>query len=67
MIPKPEPLRVEHEQFRDAILGKPAAQVVTLAEGAEVVAVCEAMMVSDGAVVPVDMADPARPVSDYGQ
>jgi len=66
-IPKPEPLRVEHEQFRDAILGKPAAQVVTLAEGAEVVAVCEAMMVSDGAVVPVDMADPARPVSDYGQ
>lgn len=31
-IPKPEPLRVEHEQFRDAVLGKDA-DIVTLEQG----------------------------------
>lgn len=31
-IPKPEPLRVEHEQFRDALLGKDA-DIVTLESG----------------------------------
>lgn len=45
-IPKPEPLRVEHEQFRDAVLGVESASVVTLAEGAHVVRVCEAMLES---------------------
>lgn len=42
---KPEPLRVEHEQFRDAVLGKPA-DIVTLDQGAAVVRVCEAMIES---------------------
>lgn len=44
-IPKPEPLRVEHEHFRDAVLGKDA-DIVTLAQGARVVEVCEAMIES---------------------
>ncbi len=44
-IAKPEPLRTEHEQFRDAVLGKDA-DIVTLAQGAKVVRVCEAMIES---------------------
>jgi UDP-N-acetylglucosamine 3-dehydrogenase len=44
-IAKPEPLRVEHEQFRDAVLGKPA-NIVTLEQGAAVLRVCEAMIES---------------------
>jgi UDP-N-acetylglucosamine 3-dehydrogenase len=35
---KPEPLRVEHENFRDAVLGKDAS-MVTLTEGAKTVSV----------------------------
>lgn len=45
-IPKPEPLRTEHENFRDAVLGKEDATIVTLDEGARVVEVCEAMIES---------------------
>lgn len=44
-IPKPEPLRTEHEQFRDAVLGK-EADIVTMEQGARVVQVCEAMIES---------------------
>lgn len=44
-IAKPEPLRTEHEQFRDAILGKPA-DIVTLEQGARVVQVCDAIIES---------------------
>ncbi|WP_203568882.1 Gfo/Idh/MocA family protein [Aestuariimicrobium ganziense] len=44
-IAKPEPLRTEHEQFRDAVLGK-EADIVTLEQGAKVVQVCEAMIES---------------------
>ncbi|WP_394277198.1 Gfo/Idh/MocA family protein [Luteococcus sp.] len=44
-IPKPEPLRTEHENFRDAVLGKDA-DIVTLVQGARVVQVCEAMIES---------------------
>ena len=44
-IAKPEPLRAEHENFRDAVLGKPA-DIVTLDQGARVVEVCEAMISS---------------------
>lgn len=36
-IPKPEPLRVEHETFRDAVLGKDA-DIVTLEQGVATVA-----------------------------
>ena len=32
-IAKPEPLRTEHEAFRDAVLGKPA-DIVTMEQGA---------------------------------
>lgn len=39
--PKPEPLQVEHENFRNAILGK-AADIVTLRQGAATVAVANA-------------------------
>lgn len=41
-FPKPEPLRVEHEQFRDALLGKDA-DVVTLKQAAATVAVANAV------------------------
>lgn len=44
-IAKPEPLRTEHENFRDAILGRDS-DVVTLEQGAQVVRVCEAMIES---------------------
>jgi len=39
---KPEPLRVEHEQFRDALLGKDGADIVTLQQAAATVAVANA-------------------------
>ncbi|APT85667.1 Gfo/Idh/MocA family protein [Corynebacterium aquilae] len=45
-IPKPEPLRLEHEQFRDAVLGKADADIVTAEQGASVLRVCEAMIES---------------------
>ena len=44
-IPKPEPLRTEHENFRDAVLGKDS-DIVTMEQGARVVQVCEAMIES---------------------
>ncbi|WP_289475195.1 hypothetical protein, partial [Klebsiella pneumoniae] len=44
-IPKPEPLRTEHENFRDAVLGK-ESDIVTMTQGATVVQVCEAMITS---------------------
>lgn len=44
-FPKPEPLRTEHEQFRDAVLGRDA-DIVTMEQGARVVEVCEAMIES---------------------
>lgn len=42
---KMEPLRSEHEAFRDLILGK-ASEAVTLQEGLEVLRVCEASLTS---------------------
>lgn len=44
-IPRPEPLRVEHEAFRDAVLGKDSG-IVTLADGLRVVEVAEAILAS---------------------
>jgi UDP-N-acetylglucosamine 3-dehydrogenase len=44
-IAKPEPLRVEHEQFRDALLGKDA-DIVTMDQGLETVRVTEAVLES---------------------
>ncbi len=40
-FPKPEPLRVEHEQFRNAVLDKPC-DIVTLGQAAATVAVANA-------------------------
>ncbi len=44
-IPKREPLRVEHEAFRDAILGEPN-EVVTMEQGLRTLAVVEAVLES---------------------
>lgn len=44
-IAKPEPLRVEHENFRDAVLGKDA-DIVTMKQGLSTVMVAEAMIES---------------------
>jgi UDP-N-acetylglucosamine 3-dehydrogenase len=44
-ISKPEPLQVEHEQFRDAVLGK-ESDIVTLEQGMTTVAVAEAVIES---------------------
>jgi UDP-N-acetylglucosamine 3-dehydrogenase len=44
-ISKPEPLRVEHEQFRDAVLGKDA-DIVTMKQGLTTVRVAEACLES---------------------
>ena len=45
---KPEPLRAEHEAFRDAVLGLPGAmeRIVTMEQGLATVAVAEAMLLS---------------------
>jgi predicted dehydrogenase len=42
-FPKPEPLRTEHEAFRDAVLGK-SHEIVTMRQGLETVAVAEAVL-----------------------
>jgi predicted dehydrogenase len=44
-IAKPEPLRTEHETFRDAVLGKPA-DIVTMRQGLATVQVAEAILES---------------------
>ena len=44
-IPKAEPLVLEHEAFRDAVLGMPA-DIVSLGSGTEVVRVSEAVLTS---------------------
>ncbi len=44
-IAKPEPLRIEHEAFRDAVLGK-EADIVTMRQGLATVAVAEALLES---------------------
>jgi predicted dehydrogenase len=54
-FPKPEPLRTEHEAFRDAVLGKPS-DIVTMRQGMATVAVAEAVLASakSGSVVDLD-------------
>lgn len=56
-IAKPEPLRSEHEAFRDAVLGKPS-DVVTMRQGLRTVAVAEAVLESakQGRTVSLDQA-----------
>ena len=54
-IPKPEPLRVELEAFRDAVKGK-SSDIVTMRQGLRTVAVAEACITSadSGATVDID-------------
>jgi predicted dehydrogenase len=54
-FPKPEPLRTEHEAFRDAVLGK-SSDVVTMRQGMATVAVAEAVLSAStsGSVVELD-------------
>jgi predicted dehydrogenase len=58
-IPKPEPLRTEHEAFRDAVLGKDA-DIVTMRAGLATVAVAEALLLSasQGRTVVVEPVGP---------
>jgi predicted dehydrogenase len=42
---KPEPLRVEHENFRDRVLGK-GGQCVTLEEGLKTLSTADAVLLS---------------------
>lgn len=44
-IPKHEPLRMEHENFRDAVLGKPS-DIVTMEQGLTTILVAEAITTS---------------------
>ena len=44
-IPKPEPLRVQHENFRDAVLGT-SRDIVTMREGLATVAVADACLLA---------------------
>lgn len=44
-IPKPEPLRVEHEAFRDAVLGRDA-DIVTMEQGLAVTRIADAILSS---------------------
>ena len=53
-IPKPEPLRTEHEAFRDAVLGL-RNDVVTMAEGQDTLVVAEAVLESSRTGQPVRM------------
>ena len=53
-IPKPEPLRVEIEAFRDAILGK-SDDIVTMRQGLRTVAVAEACIESANTGTTVDI------------
>jgi predicted dehydrogenase len=68
-IAKPEPLRVEHEQFRDAVLGK-EADIVTLEQGLATVVVAEAVIESarTGRTVEVACSEADQPTQhDRGQ
>jgi len=59
-IPKPEPLRVEHENMRDAVLGLDA-EIVTMRAGLTTVEVADAMLRSAAgqAIVRLDAEVPA--------
>jgi len=51
-LKRPEPLMTEHEQFRDAVMGKDS-DIVTLKQGLRTVQVAEAMIqaAKDGTVI----------------
>jgi UDP-N-acetylglucosamine 3-dehydrogenase len=53
-LAKPEPLRVEHENFRDAVLGRDA-DIVTMEQGLTTVVVAEAMIESANTGTTIDL------------
>jgi predicted dehydrogenase len=55
-FPKPEPLRTEHEAFRDAVLGK-SNETVTMRQGLATVAVAEAVLESASTGRTVDLPE----------
>lgn len=55
-IAKPEPLRVEHENFRNAVLGQDA-DIVTMEQGLTTVTVAEAMIESARTGTTIDLKD----------
>lgn len=55
-IAKPEPLRVEHENFRNAVLGQDA-DIVTMEQGLTTVTVAEAMIESAQTGTTIDLKD----------
>lgn len=59
--PKPEPLKTEHEQFRDAVLGK-EADIVSMRQGLSTVRVADACIQSslNGTLVPLQSSDEER-------
>ena len=57
-IAKPEPLRVEHEAFRDALLGRDS-DIVTMRQGLATVAVAEAVLESAARGETVQVRQPA--------
>ena len=56
-IAKPEPLRREHESFRDAVLGKEGADIVTMEQGLTTVRVAEACIESAKTSRTIDLTD----------
>lgn len=57
---KPEPLRTEHEAFRDAVIGK-GTDIVTMRQGVAVVQVAEACLESARLGVTVDLSERSTP------
>ena len=55
-IPKPEPLRVQHENFRDAVLGK-SDDIVTMRQGMATVLVADACIRSAREGLMIDLAE----------
>ena len=55
-IPKPEPLRVQHENFRDAVRGA-ATDIVTMREGMRTVAVADACLRSSRESRTIDVVE----------
>lgn len=53
-FPKPEPLRVEHENFRDSLLGMDA-DIVTMRQGISIVRVAEACLESSISGLMIDL------------
>lgn len=59
-ISKPEPLRVQHENFRDAVLGR-SDEIISMREGMETVRVAEACLLSARESRTIDVSELTTP------